>query len=113
MVLLDPPAPAARDEEGRGAAGARRLRWKSGRYGMYGEKSPDKSDGGRVYCRRREDRLWERRHGRRVLDQHCTGKAEVEATHRTALAPGGRATVKDEEDPVAGDPGDAGRWMSD
>lgn len=25
MVLLDPPAPAARAEEGRGAAGARRL----------------------------------------------------------------------------------------
>lgn len=35
MVLLDPPAPAARAEDGRGAAGARRLR--DGRVVMIGE----------------------------------------------------------------------------
>ncbi len=36
-------------------------------------------------------------------------------THRTALAPGGLATVKAEEEPVpgVGDPGDEGRLISD
>lgn len=74
MVLLDPPAPAARVDVGLGAVGARRL----------------KSSGQAI-----------------AVSDPPSMQTYSPRTHRTALAPGGRATAEDEAPPPVGEDGRA------